>query len=393
MAKYKASQTIHCWKQHRCAGCNALYRYLFKRQSAITASSPEKAQALLRKTVDKVAATSLDERPCPSCGAFQPDMLAQHRRTRYFRYGWVAGTVLLIAAFVSAAHGLNIPTMALLTVVTAGLFIALEARAALRNFNGDLIGNRANAEAAVSKGELRLDAPGVGGQPQFDLGGRRPGPALVAMLAVCVLVLPLAEAARLALKWPLNTNFYPPVVSPGDETQFYMPESITSVKGYWRGTPSAEVTNAEELGLATGVMPASARENSWSGTISVKSSEQNSHVTPWIKFTLPGEASLANKVAKLRLKLAAEFPQMFGTNTYRTLQKDFAAESDLRLADPGAGMMYQELWYGSLAGSIVLLALATFLLRRQAQNESRNTQTGLLPLDQAAAPPPIPGGR
>ena len=393
MAKYKASQTIHCWKQHRCAGCNALYRYLFKRQSTATASSPEKAQVQLRANVDKLAATSVDERSCPSCGAFQPDMLAQHRRTRYLRYGWIAGTILLVAAIVSAAHGLNIPTMVIATVALAGLFIAMEARAALRNFNGDLIKNRANAEAALAKGDLRLDAPGVSAQPQFDLGGRRPGSGFVAMLALCVLVLPLSEAARLASGWPLNPNFYPPVVSPGDATTFYMPEQIASVKGYWRGKPSAEVTNAEELGLSTGALPATTNESTWSGTISVKSSEKSSHSSPWIKFTLPGEQTLANKVANLRLKLAAEFPQMRGTNTYGEVRKDFTADTDLRLAASNAGGLYQGLWYGGLAGSIVLLALTTFLLCRHARSESKNTQTGLLPLDQPSVRPPMPGVR
>ena len=173
---------------------------------------------------------------------------------------------------------------------------------------------------------------------------------MYALLLLGVLALPVAEAVRRVHDWPVNDQFYPQVVGPGDKTTFYMPEKITSLKSYWRGEPSVKVVNAGELGLSADRWSATAKENSWSGTISVKSSEKDQSSMPWIAFTVPDEPSLASNVAKLRLELKTEFPQMVGSNTYQTMRREFVAESDLTLAPAGSGAQYLTLWVRGTGG-------------------------------------------
>ncbi len=396
MAKYKSTQSLQCWKQHRCAGCSALYRYLFKRQALATASSPERAQAQARQKLDTAINTTFDQQPCPQCGFYQPDMSAQYRRARYVGYGWCLWITLAVIACLSAADAVTIPGLTLTVLLVVGFCAAAEAWTSFRDHNGDLAKNRRLAETAMAKGIVRLDTPGAGNQPHLDAGWRKPGPAVYVLLLLGVLVLPAAEAVRRVRDWPLNEPFFPPVVGPGDKTTFYMPEKITSLKDYWRGQPSVQVMNADALGTSADQWPATAKENSWSGTISVKSSEKDSRSSPWISFIVPNENSLVGKVAALRLELKTEFPQMVGSSTYQTMKKDFVAESDLTLAPEGAGAQYLGCWYLGLVASALALAVAVWLLCRHARGEGRSTQTGILPLEQpaqSASPPPIPGVR
>ncbi len=45
----RAQQHIRCWKQHRCVGCGALYRYIFDRQIVETGMTLQGATQAIQK--------------------------------------------------------------------------------------------------------------------------------------------------------------------------------------------------------------------------------------------------------------------------------------------------------------------------------------------------------
>ncbi len=396
MVKIQATQTLRCWKQHRCAACHALYRYLVTRTGSATAFTKETAHERARQQLEQKIVESVDQMPCPQCGAYQPDMTGPRRR-KLLGWLWIVTWIALILfALLAASGAAGIPGLTAVLTVVVGLCAALQAWTAFHNYNGNLPANRRFAAGVVSNGNMRLDEPGVADPPSVNLGWPRPGRQVLVLMAVGVLLLPVAEAARRVAGWPANDKFSPAVIAPGDEAKYIVhDDAYRSVKSHWRGHVSVRVKNASELGLASDTLPATTNEKDWSGTIMVKFDEKDDMFLPWIIFTVPRDASLVNKVVRLQFDLHAEFPQMVGARTYQTMQKDFSDEADLTLAPPGTGLIYQILWYGGVAVCFVLLAYATSHLCGLANSENQNTQAGLIPIDQppqpmGSPPPPMP---
>ncbi len=434
MARYTATNTVHCWKAHRCMGCGAAYRYRFTRKATGQGRRPEAAQAALRLNLDRLVATSVDVHPCPNCGVRQPDMLAQGRAKRF---GWlllliiVAVTGLLLAV---AADGLPIETAAGLLALVGGLAAVLLAWFALRDPNRDLAANRQAAAALLQRDQLRLDQPGAVDLPREGPAWRRLSLPAAGALALGTLLLPAPEIVRALRGWPTNADFYPAVVGPGDRATFYLTDHVDSIKGYWRGEPRVTVTNAAALGLAptpenasdraargaeamrarlenllktptppaapavtppppppATLWPATSRNDVWGGTMSVKSSEKHASHALWTEINVPDEPGLAGKTARLDVRLLAAYPQMEGPSSYRTVRSAHARQAALALAaEPRAGTLYRNLWLTGALGGGTLLALTAWAMRRATWKGVPNTQLGLLPLDDAPAVPAPP---
>jgi len=390
MANYKASQKLTGWKQHRCAGCGAVYRYVFNRSLTATARSPANAQAALSKLVARAMQTGVDSRPCPHCGVIQPDMVAAHRRGRFNLWLWLILLGFSTLAIVGLSQGVNLPT--LITVATLFGLVSAAALAWIgsRNPNRDLDANLRSAGSLLSAGTLGLDQPGV---PDLARRGPMlPGLGLLAplFLGFGVIALPLAEVQRTVARWPLNPRFYPPVAGPGDQTTIYLPEKIHSVKGYWNGEPRVVARNAAALGLRAPEIAAVSSKDSWGGTISAKSSQKDNTSTPWTTLTLPTEpATLPGKTAQLVIDLSVTYPQLVGDRTsWQTMRQTMHTDADLTLAPAHAGALYWNLWfYGLLVGSLLLLGAVLLLKSGVRAHPSRNTQLGMLPL--APGVPPV----
>ncbi len=377
MAGYRANQSIECWKQHRCVGCGGLYRYLFKRKCSIYGITPEKAEAGAREHLEKQLKTSADLRPCPHCGAYQPDMMAQRRLGFYTGVSVIVWGTVIGVLIVSLIRTIGIPTLALVAGVLVALAVVSQMWIAWRDDNANLAANRRAAESAIRKGKMQLNAPGVSGQPGPEARWRRPGLALLALLAVGALLVPSAELVRRIAHWPLNEAFYPPVAGPGDETTYYLSTPISSIKGYWRGQPVVRLTNADELGVANAEIVATTNQKDWGKTISATKEEKDSISTPWVRFTVPREPALADKIAKLHFALHAEYPQMMFSSNYTTREEDFLVDASLALAAAGAGKLYVGLWYVGMPLGGILLAVATWKLRQHAKAQNRSTLAGI----------------
>src|SRR5262245_11591348 len=96
---YTQTIPVSVWKEHPCAGCGTVYRYLFTRTMTGEGSTPKKAIAAAEAAVAHAIEHEVDLQPCPGCGLYQPDMVATQR---YRRHGWalLAGLPIPILLFI-----------------------------------------------------------------------------------------------------------------------------------------------------------------------------------------------------------------------------------------------------------------------------------------------------
>ena len=114
-----------------------------------------------------------------------------------------------------------------------------------------------------------------------------------------------------------------------------MTDTISSVKSYWRGSPSVLLTDP-----ATGkTAPANAttNQNDWGNTISAKSDEKDNSSTPWIELTLPADTDFPQHNVACHIDLNIEYPHMAGVSTFEVLKQHMNRDLTLHLAPPGAG--------------------------------------------------------
>ena len=233
---YTAKLEIRCWKAHTCLGCGGRFAYLMCRKLAHGGSTPERATEKVRAAAQRAMASDVDRRPCPTCGLYQPDMIALRRRSWH---RWLLPAALLamgLAAGLYLGHVLQADRALFLAMGTVAVIGALGFFIDLRNPNRNLEANRGTAEQEIAAGRLRLLQPGMPLGPDFG----PPATGLYGLLAfglaaAGLLALAAPELMRRERAWPLNAECYPSVAGPGDETCVYLPDSVSSIKGYWAG--------------------------------------------------------------------------------------------------------------------------------------------------------------
>jgi hypothetical protein len=307
--------------------------------------------------------------PCPGCGLYQYDMIAQRRaksRMQFFVIGLIAFAIILI---VNASYEAQTNTLTWIATAVAGFLVAANLLLELQNSNSDLTANLALAQQRVADGKLK-SAPGESLSQSAVLAQPTRTPVHLLALLLLVVSLPLVispELIRSVRGWPLNEDCYPPVVGAGDSTRIYLHDTITSIKGYWRGSPRVWLHyDSEPMGGVE--VSAVANQNNWGSQISdVKSSEEHDTSHPWVEVTLPDSAGLANKKVKCDIDLSLEYPQMTGSGTFRTMSSHMRHQVDIHLAPRGAGHLYNSQWWTGTAGGGALLLAAILLLYSQAK--------------------------
>ncbi len=363
---YTATKKVSCWKQHRCGQCGSLFRYAFERTIKGQAGNAAQASINLEAAIVKSLEKETDIHPCPQCGTVQPDMTAQSKRRSLF---WVLLITLIVGLilFVLGASG-GVPANQIAWVLACfGLIMAGTTYLILaRNPNADPRANLAKAATAMAKGKLALDEVQHAADPTRSAPGAGVGVVTLVALAFAVCAIPFAEVARVVSGWPLNPEFHFPVIGPGDSATLTFPGSMTTVKSNWNGIGSLRLGNANELPAgAQAAFRVSSHTGTWGSTISVKSREKNSGVTPWIEVHVPDMPELAGKRVDLSLSLRTNFPTMNSGGTgWSEVTKDFKRDTSVQLASAGAGRMYEAIWYfGTLVGLLIICAIV-FLSRR-----------------------------
>jgi hypothetical protein len=373
MAKvYTSTIKISCMKEHTCCSCGNVYAYQFARTIKGTSrKSGDAAVLAARSLADKSVQGDVDLRPCPACGTIQPDMIGQRRKAASLAVFW-----LLIVVPVSVLIGLrlgdviNSNTTTWWLTASAAVAAILSLATHLRNPNSDLEGNRQKAAALVTSGAMRTGA-GKRTGPSMLLTGV-PGQSVFARIALLLLLVSVPAAAapeliRARRGWPANTRCYPPVVGPGDATRIYMPDSITSIKGYCRGSATASLHVTGGDGSVIPVPDVSTNQDAWSGTLTVKDDEKKTDHRPQVDLRIPPDPALAGKTVDCLLHLKLEYPAVApGGNAYQTVRATMDDTVTLHLAPAGAGQQYDAVWWTSfcitagtlLIGGITLIAAA-----------------------------------
>src|SRR5262249_35218834 len=115
------TQTIEfsVWKEHTCSCCGTVYRYLFKRTMKGEGGTPETAARNAERAVQKAIEREVDQRPCPECGLYQPDMVAAKRWTAPWWAFWAGVPVFALLVILVLTDVMTYGTAAIIAAVCA----------------------------------------------------------------------------------------------------------------------------------------------------------------------------------------------------------------------------------------------------------------------------------
>jgi hypothetical protein len=373
---YTAKVTVRCWKQHTCGGCGKGYRYRFQRTKTGQGNSPYLAEKAVEQAVMTALEHEVDMHACPSCGLYQADMVGSQRNVRHWWLVGIAAACFLIMLAMAAFKAVTLAQVSYILAGIGGVYLVAQYVIYKLNPNQNPEGNLQVAKRALELGAVEICPAAPEAAVKIQAAPVLSSPTAMLLFGVMVLaVLGIisAEAYRTVNGWPYNPTWYPPVAGPGDMPRAYFNWSFQSVKGLWKGRTQVTLLNAQELGYQGPPLRAATNSSPWGQTISVKSSEKSSTVNPWIELEIPQNPALANKVLKIDVLLEVEYPKVVaGGNSFAVMEDSRRQTAELRLGTANAGATYNQLWWGALGGSLMLLGAGFGLtrvatgLRRQA---------------------------
>jgi hypothetical protein len=238
----------------------------------------------------------------------------------------------------------------------------------LLNPNSNLAVNRENAEERVKDGVLWV-APEKPPTPEAAppaTGLTWVGWALIGMMLVCVIGAAWPELLRGLRGWSSNSDWSPTVAGPGDEVYVYLPKKITSVKGYWRGTPQVTIRCDEDPKLS-GRIPSWTKDNSWGQSIQIGSKESTTSTTTlWVKTRLPSGENYAGKTLKVDVVMNVVYPLLIGNDHFQDTPDTASHSAELRLSAPGSGAAYRASWFGGVLGGGIAMAILGGMMALEA---------------------------
>jgi hypothetical protein len=361
------------WKEYQCVGCGGTFACLLGVAIKFKAVKNEPAWA-----------------PCPTCGLVQPALIGAQRARRHWWVFW--GTLVYLVLLVL----LHLPPRGLVAEAVIWLATLGSAWSVVAHLlvdrtkpNRDLDANLQLARRMLESGCLQqghpdkteLPAPEVRAPPWSTLHRLA---FLLMLVALGVLTLP--ELVRGVRGWPINRDWRPRVVGPGDETCAYLPDSITSVNQLWHGTAVVEASVAGNPNQGAFKVPAFTKTDSWQRGIPLfkdhggrfgSRMSGNTTAPLWVSLRLPDRPDLVGKTLDLKIDLEVIFPVEVAPLLYRDHKRSIHQTLELRLASANAAKEYNKLWWlGVLGGSTMLLAMNFVLigmakaLRRQGSATS-----------------------
>lgn len=377
---YKATGELRCWKQHSCAGCGSLYRYRLSRKIAGTGLSPEAAQQALRRMIEIVAKQAVDQRACPYCGLFQPEMLRSQRGTIY-----ACMTALMVLAPLAAFYArelLSGSQTAWLLSGCAAVALVGNLLALANNPNRNPQATLKDAQKQREAGELVLDKPGLlasaGFVPVAEPGSPKRWLAM-GLLLLSVLGAAAPELLRTVRHWEFDPSLTPPLVGAGESFRYTLPQKIDSVAGYWGGSVTCTWVNAEELGVRE-PCKASVPRGTWGASITSLGTASH-RVSPWVDIILPKEPALEGKTGRFQVNLQLRYPKTYDSRTFGEVQDSAAQAFSVTFLSPGANSTYQTVWWVGVLGSAVAGELGCILLLLSTLGRRSALPTRVFPLE------------
>lgn len=374
---YNGSLTANCWKRHICVNCGAVFRYFMTRQVTSQGATEEQARTNLQNVAVMTMENGVDAHPCPTCGMVQPEMAGAARRQAYGWLCWLAAGLTLVMA-ITMGFQFPISSITLGGMIGAALLALICLVTAFGNPNANLTANLNKARAQVAAQQLFLDGELENPPPRkTDVAGLTDGkhPVGFIMLGLALLLMVAPEGLRNLKGWKENSNWFPAVMGPGDDSTYYFHGGIHSIKGYWNGQVKAQLTSP---GLDKPLtLTAKTQDNKWGDTISAKSSEENESVSLWTTVTMPKEASLTHQDASLELEVQYVAPVMKGSSNFVETPGKVSEKPQVHLATAGSAATYGGLGWLAVWGGGGLLTLAAITLYRSAGRMQGNPHEAL----------------
>jgi hypothetical protein len=382
----RATATVQGWKGYTCANCGAQFEILMARTKTVRGTSKEAAQRRAVVVASGEIKYENDPRPCPTCGLYQPDMVA---RPRFRRHCVVFIAMTLFLIFVGTPLILVSPVVywgyfmspttpwVILAVLLAGVLAHL--RIDTHNPNQHAQSNRDSAQVHLDSGSVVVIKAGDelrAYEPQVHAAWRPAGHfILYAVMLTVPLFIPAGEIMRLLNGWSVNRATHPLIVAPGDSVDVLMPDTITCVEGYWRGSGRAEVLNAPDLGIPS-ELPMTSRSAKWNDQVQVKRREKSVDHRPFGTVEIPDDPRLAGQQLQLKMDLEVVYLQETADG-FRDVNASFTQTTTMTLvADKGARWRYT-IWYwvGGLGGLVLTWLMSCAIVLRTKGMRSKGVPT------------------
>jgi hypothetical protein len=359
---------------------------LLERKKIGAGDTQESARLMAEDNARKALRFEAELRPCPTCGFYQPEMVAGSRY-RCHRLVFPAFTIALFFGGLGLVLGLVLPAThlavttappwAAAAVIGIGLLAHLIIDA--WNPNRSLAANREAAQLHLDAGVVELVEKGdkwMASEPPTGVACRPARQfALYALMLFALLLTSTSEVLRFTRDWPTNKDCSPIVAGPGDSVKVYLPTTITCVKGYWHAGGRAEILNADDLGVARPLQLTSNR-STWGDQINAEASEQERNDRLWGQLELPDDSKLAGQTLQIKMDLQVVYPKAKDKG-FENTEENLTHTATLVLAsDRYAGSMY--FWcylLGGLGGVVLALVMSGAIVLRTYFMRSKVLQT------------------
>jgi hypothetical protein len=170
---------------------------------------------------------------------------------------------------------------------------------------------------------------------------------------------------------------------------------IQTVKGHWRGEGTAEIVNADEIGVAP-ELHLICPTYDWNDKIQVEESQVESWEVPWGDVQIPDDPRFAGQRVQLKMDIQVVYPKLvtdhgLARKTFTNTDADMSRTVTLDLAnDRRAGETYLTcLWVGILVGGglVVVTSLGVTVWTKSMRRKALPTETWLIDQEDVSALP------
>jgi hypothetical protein len=240
-----------------------------------------------------------------------------------------------------------------------------------KSFNSGWQAARVAVARAVAEGSVVVEAEGLGEpQPATDLSTPRIVYLFLGLAWVSVLLIPIPLLLRVANAWPVNSQAKPSIVGPGDTVHIELPDSVRSIDGRWRATPTVVIENAREFGVEPTTIQATSRTGDWGVKLWTDSPSERA-ANLWVDLQLPEDERLAKKTVELRIEMEVAYPVLRGGNTFDDRREKFTNTLKLQTATPHAArsnLLSYIVAGGGIAG-MVLAGVGLVVVSRRVERQ------------------------
>lgn len=401
MPSHMATVLMERWKEQECFECGGSFRYRCSRRVSIRADTLAEAEATAGKLALEKIRASVEDIPCPQCGALQPSMVGRRRFRRHLLLsilGLVAGALAFLLGLIPP--GDFVPYSALTGVLTVATVAVVVGHAVAAGADPNRSAEVNLVEANRLRAASRLEPVGTRAEVPPRAEWPKPDRRWLLLVVPGVLAVASLPVLLLATGWVSNDRIRPEVCAPGDTVRVNFGTTIKSVGARWSGS---SLTAVAEVRGQTIPLVATTNRDTWGNQLMVRKGDGNLPAHLWADIELPKDDGLVGQTIQVRLRMTVSSPYtVVGSGQFSTTGQDVSVERPITFSSPGAGTWYVAACSAAVAGVLfvaaggVLLCLAASGLRRLSPmvnlvERPQGTETGSVPPPASGVLPPTPG--